>query len=100
MESVLLDRRIHNQTALIDDQQAIIDRINNENRSLKKKLALLQQDNLVLTYEIIDIKRRYEVMKAQPIDRIMLRRIKQLCHPDKHNNSELSTSVMKFLNAL
>ena len=34
------------------------------------------------------------------IDSLMLRRLKQLTHPDKHSDSELSNTVMKLLNTL
>ena len=34
------------------------------------------------------------------IPKEMLRRLKQLAHPDKHGNSELSNTVMKFLNTI
>ena len=34
------------------------------------------------------------------IDALMLRRLKQLCHPDKHTGSDMSVLVMKWLNAL
>jgi len=35
-----------------------------------------------------------------PIDPAMLRRLVQLCHPDRHNNSEASNTATRYLLAL
>lgn len=37
---------------------------------------------------------------AAPLDREMVRRLRYLCHPDKHNGSEASQLATKFLNGL
>lgn len=34
------------------------------------------------------------------IDALMLRRLKQLCHPDRHADNDMSVLVMKWLNTL
>ena len=34
---------------------------------------------------------------TQPFDKEMLRRLLQLCHPDRHNNSEASQIATRFL---
>lgn len=37
---------------------------------------------------------------AGPIEPIMLRRLVQLCHPDRHGNSEASNAATRYLLAL
>ena len=40
------------------------------------------------------------IAKPKPIELEMLRRLIQLCHPDKHANSEASNMATRFLLAL
>ena len=42
----------------------------------------------------------YPVMKSGPIEPGMLRRLIQLCHPDKHHGSEAATIATRYLLAL
>lgn len=42
----------------------------------------------------------YPVMKPGPIEPGMLRRLIQLCHPDKHHGSEAATIATRYLLAL
>jgi hypothetical protein len=41
-----------------------------------------------------------EPAKAAPIEPGMLRRLIQLCHPDRHGNSEASNTAARYLLAL
>ncbi len=43
---------------------------------------------------------RYTVTPAVPFDGVMLKRLIQLCHPDRHGNSEASNTATRFLLAL
>ena len=40
------------------------------------------------------------VTTVEPIEPGMLRRLIQLCHPDRHNNSEASNTATRYLLAL
>ena len=40
------------------------------------------------------------IAKPEPIELEMLRRLVQLCHPDKHANSEASNTATRYLLAL
>ena len=42
----------------------------------------------------------YPVTKSGPIEPGMLRRLIQLCHPDKHHGSEAATIATRYLLAL
>lgn len=39
----------------------------------------------------------YTVTPAAPFDGLMLKRLIQLCHPDRHGNSEASNTATRFL---
>lgn len=58
----------------------------------------IEHDELV--EEIAVLRARVHAMEAAPsatIDPTMLKRLLQLCHPDRHGGSEAATTATKFL---
>lgn len=88
----------------VNSQMLIIDALREENKRLKEgtEVANLQKRIRELDKKLNSI--LYKELKGSnsisSIPSDMLKRLKQLAHPDKHGNSELSNTVMKFLNSL
>lgn len=59
------------------------------------ELAVLREENDRLTDDLAEA---HTALAARPeIDRLMLRRLVQLCHPDKHGGSEASHNATAWL---
>lgn len=88
----------------VNSQMLIIDELRDENKRLKEGTEVdnLKKQIIELNRKIIlsSIKELKTTTTSPSIPSDMLKRLKQLAHPDKHGNSELSNTVMKFLNSL
>lgn len=74
-------------------------------QGIPKHLNLSHFNQLVSDNEVL--KRKYELLLQQKqgqetksVPSEMWRRIRLLCHPDKHQNSDASTKVSQFLNTM
>jgi hypothetical protein len=84
----------------VNSQMNVIDALRDENQRLRDGTEVVELRQLIrnLNEKLRCEKLGIQVQASIPKD--MLRRMKQLAHPDKHGNSELSNTVMKFLNSL
>ena len=80
----------------VNSQMMIIDELRETNTRLKEGTEV---DRLKTRIRELETQLRKESSQST-LTTEMLRRLKQLSHPDKHGNSELSNTVMKFLNSL
>ncbi len=85
----------------VNSQMMIIDELMETNKRLKEgtEVAHLQQQIRELERKLRTSSSSLSV-KDSSFPKEMLKRMKQLAHPDKHGNSELANTVMKFLNSL
>lgn len=70
-------------------QACFIDSNENQLERLQHKVARLESE-----LEVV----RLQLTETKSLEGKMLKRLKQLCHPDKHGNSALSNSVFSELN--
>ena len=85
----------------VNSQMMIIDELRETNKRLKEgtEVAHLQQQIRELERKLRTSSSSLSV-KDSSFPKEMLKRMQQLAHPDKHGNSELANTVMKFLNSL
>ncbi len=99
----------------VNSQMSIIDVLRKENEGLRRGSIKLDGEREIYKLNLLirDQSRTIErlestvtMLRSQPtVDSGFLpseikRRLKMLCHPDRHNNSEMSTKVSQWLNRL
>lgn len=75
--------------------------ISNKEKEIKKyqdEIAKLNKEIIQLKNQLIDFEIKSGSGRFSDIDIPLLKKIRQLCHPDKHGNSELSHIVTTKLN--
>lgn len=66
--------------------------------SYERRLAIFQRVNDSLERDVRLLTKRMEIMREEStLDSTNLRRLIQLCHPDRHNSSKLSIEMTQLL---
>jgi hypothetical protein len=66
--------------------------------SYERRLAILLRDRDNMMQGIRTLERRMEIMREEStLDSTNLRRLIQLCHPDRHKSSKLSIEMTQML---
>jgi hypothetical protein len=79
------------------------DRLKSSNEDLLKRVIQLTKENQELMFRAFRANMRESVIHLSPSSSIpsdIIKRLRMLCHPDRHGNSEMSTKVMQWLNTL
>jgi len=95
----------------VNSQMGIIDALRKENECLRNgdsesglyKLNLLIRDQsrtITRLESTVASLRNQQSVDSGFLPSEIKRRLKMLCHPDRHNNSEMSTKVSQWLNRL